>query len=316
MSGLFKNKGFSKYSVVTALLVTFVLGFSSQVLAAVSKVGLGTATSFAVLAGQHITDVPSSVITGNVGLSPASGSFYSGLTSAEVTGTIYAVDGAGPGGSVNNPALLTTAKNDLTTAYLNAANQTPATVLSGSDNQLGGQTLTAGIYSFGHANTANLTAATPLILNGQGNADSVFIFQASSDLIMASASSIQLINGAQACNVYWQVTSSATLGTGSTFVGTIMALTSITDNGSSTVSGRLLARNADVVLNKTTITVPACTTPDSSTTSSSTSSTTPTLPNTGLSPKDTSGISWGLIIPTAVVIISSSYYLARKRRMI
>ena len=306
-------KAFNKYSAMASVLLsTLVLGLSGQVLAAATKVDLGTADSFAVLAGQHITDVPSSVITGNVGLSPASGSFYAGLTSAEVTGTIYAVDGAGPGGSVNNPALLTTAKNDLTTAYVNAANQTPATVLSGSDNQLGGQTLTAGIYSFGHANTANLTAATPLILNGQGNANSIFIFQASSDLVMASASSVQLINGAQACNVYWQVTSSATLGTGSTFVGTIMALTSITDNGSSTVSGRLLARNADVVLNQTTVRVPACTTP---TPSSSTSSTTPTLPNTGLGPKSSSDISWGLIAPAATVIVLSSLYAVRKKGM-
>lgn len=132
-------------------------------------VQLGTAAPFAVLAGTAVTDVPTSAITGDVGLSPAAGSNYAGLTSAEVTGTIYATDATGPGGSVNDPALLTTAKNDLTTAFVSAAGEPTTTTFTTGDNQLGGQTLTGGVYAFGHATTANISAASPLTLNGQGD---------------------------------------------------------------------------------------------------------------------------------------------------
>jgi len=303
-------KIFNKHSIAIGLVVTFVLGLTGQVMA-LTTVSLGTANSFAVLAGTpNITNVPTSVITGDVGLSPATGAGI-GLTTAQVTGTIYAVDAFGPTGSVDNPALLTTAKNDLTTAYLDAAGRTPATVLSGSDNQLGGQTLTAGIYSFGGASTANLTAASPLTLDGQGNSSAVFIFQASSTLVTASASVVRLVNGAQACNVFWQVTSSATLGTGSTFVGTIMALTSIADNGSSNVSGRLLARNGAVTLNMTTVKVSTCATATTGTTTTS-----PTLPNTGLAPKNDNSSLWSIIIPAGFVVALASLLIARKRRAI
>ena len=226
---------------------------------AATTVQLGTATPFAVLAGQAVTDVPTSSITGDVGLSPATGGDYAGLTKAEVTGTTYATDANGPGGSVNDPGLLTQAKNDLTTAYISAAGQLPTSSFTTGDNQLGGKTLTAGVYAFGHAASANITAASPLVLNGQGDANSVFVFQASSDLVTASGSVVQLENGAQACNVFWQVGSSATLATSSTFVGTIMALTSATLDSGATVQGRVLARNGAVTLDANTITTPpAC----------------------------------------------------------
>jgi hypothetical protein len=235
---------------------------------AATTVQLGTATPFAVLAGTAVTDVPTSAITGDVGLSPAAGSNYAGLTQAEVTGTVYATDATGPGGSVNDPALLTTAKNDLTTAYVSAAGEPPTTTFTAGDNQLGGQTLVAGVYAFGHASSANITAASPLVLNGQGDPNSVFVFQASSDLITASNSVVQLENGAQACNVFWQVSSSATLDSASTFVGTILALTSATLDTGATVQGRVLARNGAVTLDANTITTPttcATTTPTATT---------------------------------------------------
>jgi hypothetical protein len=239
-----------------ALLVgVLTLGLASVVMAA-TMVNLGVATSFAVLAGTAVVNVPTSTINGDVGLSPAAGSNYSGLTDGEVAGVIYAVDATGPAGSVENPALLTTAKNDLTAAYLDAAGQVTDTAFVAGDNQLGGQTLTPGVYAFGAASSANLVGT--LTLDAQGDANAVFIFKASSSLVTASGSVVQLINGASACNIFWQVTSSATLGTGSTFLGTIMALTSITDNGAGTVTGRLLARNAAVSLNNTTINVPVC----------------------------------------------------------
>jgi hypothetical protein len=113
------------------------------------------------------------------------------------------------------------------------------------------------VYVFGHAATANITAASPLTLNGQGNANAVSVFQASSDLVTAFGSVVQLVNGAQACNVYWDVGSSATLSSSSTFVGTVMALTSATLDTAATVKGRILARNGAVTLDANTITVPA-----------------------------------------------------------
>jgi len=244
--------------LVSVLLIG--TAFTESAGAAVT-VQLGTATPFAVLAGTAVTDVPTSSITGDVGLSPATGAAYAGLTQAEVTGSIYSTDGTGPAGTVNNPALLTTAQNDLTTAYVAAAGQSPTSTFAAGDNQLGGQTLTAGVYAFGHAATANITAASPLVLNGQGDANAVFVFQASSDLVTASNSVVQLENGAQACNVFWQVSSSATLSTSSTFVGTIMALTSATLDSGATVQGRVLARNGDVTLDANTITVPPSCTP-------------------------------------------------------
>lgn len=249
-------KKFNTRSIVISMaIVVSVIGLVGHALAATATVNLGTADAFAILAGSAVTNVPTSVISGNVGLSPAAGSFYdSGVTQAQVTGTIYAVDASGPSGSVNDPGLLTTAKNDLTAAYTDASGRTGATVLTGSDNQLGGKTLNPGVYSFSHATTANLTAASPLTLSGNG----VFIFQAESDLVTASGSRINLTNEAQACNVFWTVPSSASsIGTNSFFVGTIMAYASINLMTGANVQGRVLARTAAVTLDSNTITRPA-----------------------------------------------------------
>ena len=119
--------------------------------------------------------------------------------------------------------------------------------------ELGGRTLTPGAYN---SPTLGLTGA--LTLNAQGNPNAVFIFQAASTLITAPNSSVNLINGAQACNVYWQVGSSATLGTGTRFVGNVLALTSIAAQTGATVQGRLLARNGSVTLDTNTVTRSRC----------------------------------------------------------
>jgi hypothetical protein len=137
------------------------------------------------------------------------------------------------------------------------------------------------VYAFGAAATANLTAASPLILNGQGDTNAVFVFQASSSLVTAANSVVQLENGAQACNVFWQVGSSATLESSSTFVGTIMALTSATLLSGATVQGRVLARNGAVSLDANTITAPtSCTvsSPTTTTTTTAAPTTTTTTP--------------------------------------
>ncbi|MEX1051962.1 MAG: ice-binding family protein [Patescibacteria group bacterium] len=163
-----------KNLATAVLIISLVFGLTGNAYAA-TTVSLGTADSFAVLAGTEITNVPTSVITGDTGLSPAAGTNYAGLTTLEVSGTIYAVDATGPDGIAgNNPGLLTTAKNDLVTAYDNAAGQSATSTFVGADNQLGGQTLTPGVYAFGGASTANLIGT--LTLDGQGDANAVFIF--------------------------------------------------------------------------------------------------------------------------------------------
>jgi len=244
--------------VIPSLVLVSGLWLTPSKALATTTVNLLTADPFVVLAGSSVNDANISVIVGNVGLSPATWS--SALTCAEVTGTIYSVDGTGPlPCRVTNSGLLTQAKTDLTTAFTDAANRTPFTTLAGGDNQLGSQVLTDGVYTFSGATSANLSGT--LTLDGQGNANAVFIFKASSTLVTASSSVVSLINGAQACNVFWEVPTSATLGTGSTFIGTVMADQAITDNGGSTITGRFLASSAAVTLNNTHITKPTCTTP-------------------------------------------------------
>jgi hypothetical protein len=231
--------------VVTTTALVIVGGFVGSASAAQPPVGLGTAVSFAVLAGSTVTNTGPSVISGSLGLSP--GSAVTGFPPGRVQGgSQYVADGA---------ALQ--AKNDLTTGYNDAAGRTPATVVS---SDLGGQTLVAGVYQA--SSSMGLTGTVTL----NGNASAVFIFQAGSTLTTASNSTVKLIGGAQACNVFWQVGSSATLGTDTTFVGSVMALTSATVQTGTTVDGRILARNGAVTLDDNTITVPTCTTSSTATT--------------------------------------------------
>lgn len=289
---------------VTTLLALFVSGMLltlvSGATAAVTAVDLGTATSFAVLAGTPgITDVSPSAITGDVGLDPASGAAI-GVPCAEVTGTVYSVDTTGPSCQTTDAALLTTAKTDLTTAYTNAANETPSTTLAGGDNQLGGQNLGPGIYNFPDATTANLTGN--LILTG--SATDVWVFQAANKLVTASSSSITFAGGAQACNVFWEVGSSATLGTNSTFAGTIMALTDIIVPSGVTITGRVLARNGQITLDHDTIKRSDCaTTPTTSTTTSTT--TTDDSTTTDATPPPTTTAATTTAATTTVVAVAT-----------
>lgn len=172
---------------------------------------------------------------------------------------MYDTDGnytGGGGGStacrLQNASLLTTAKNDATTASNDASGRSTTSTIA---TELGGSTLTDGVYDSA-AGTFGITGT--LTLNGQGNADSVFIFKMASTLITASASKVVLTNSAQGCNVYWVVGSSATFGTSSTFIGNVLAYASITDDGSSTINGRLLASTGAVTLNNTTVIKQTC----------------------------------------------------------
>jgi hypothetical protein len=214
--------------VSVACTATLSLSVGSA-LAAQPRVGLGNADPFAVLAGSTVTNSGPSVITGDVGVSPKTA--VTGFPPGIVNGTIHAAD-----------ATAGKAQTALTAAYNDAAGRTPAVSLAGG--LLGGRTLTSGVYD--SASALDLTGT--LTLDAQGDPNSVFIFQAGSTLTTAAGSRVSLVNGAQACNVYWKVGSSATLGTTSTFNGNILALTSISVNSGVTVAGRALARNGAVTL--------------------------------------------------------------------
>jgi hypothetical protein len=144
------------------------------------------------------------------------------------------------------------AKNALTTAYTNAESRPPT---GSAGTQLAGQTFSPGVYD---ASESLLLSSGSVTLNAEGDPNAVFIFQIGSTLITGSNTTVSLVNGAQACNVFWQVGSSATLGSGTHFVGTIMASASITANTAATIHGRLLAQTAAVTLQDNTITTSTC----------------------------------------------------------
>ena len=247
---------------------------------AASQPRLVTAGNFAVLAASTVTNTGPTVITGNLGLSP--GSSVTGFPPGIVTGTQHVAD-----------STAATAQTDLVTAYNDAAGATSTSNLTGQD--LGGKTLTPGVYTF--SSSAQLTGT--LTLSGNG----VFIFQIGSTLTTASASNVLLTNGAQACAVYWQIGSSATLGTGTQFQGNLMALTSITvTTGANILTGRALARNGAVTLDTNQITTPTipCTIPPAPT-PTPTVGPTPTAPaigppNTGSPPQQPDFPWWALAI--------------------
>lgn len=207
---------------------------------------LGTAESFAVLAGSEVTNTGPSLIARDLGVSP--GSSVTGFPPGIVTdGTQHVTD-----------AVALQAQSDLTTAYLQAANQPTDDDLTGTD--LGGLTLLPGVYE----DTSDMQLTGTVTLNAQGDPDAVFIFKAGSTLTTASGSSVELINGASPCNVFWQVSSTAILGTGTDFKGTVMALTSATLGTDADVVGRILVRNAEVTLDSNDIDASGCSAPPAS----------------------------------------------------
>ena len=260
--------------IAVTLAVAVFLGSGAS--AAPSPVNLGTAGGFAVLGGQTVTNTGPSVITGDLGVSP--GSSVTGFPPGVVSppGTIHMAD-----------AVALQAQTDLTVAYNTAAGLPCTADLTGQN--LGGLTLTPGVYCF--SSSAQLTGT--LTLNGLGDPEADFVFQTGSTLTTASASTVLLIGQAQPCRVFHQVGSSATLGTGSQFVGTILALTSITATTGTSVQGRLLARNGAVTLDSNTVTRPVClpaaTTSSTApaTTSSTVASTASTTSTTRVTPATT-----------------------------
>ncbi len=231
---------------VLALSLAALAAIPTTSFAAQPTVGLGTASSFAVLAGQTVTNTGVTTIGGSAGgdIGVFPGSAFTGQdTVVQSNGAVYLADEGG---------VALQAQSDLTTAYDDAAGRTPATTIP---TELGETTLTPGVYT-SESGTFEITGT--LTLDAEGDPDAVFIFQTSSTLVTASDSSVNLINSARACKVFWQVGSSATLGTGSYLVGHVLALTSITANTGAEVYGQLLARNGSVTLDTNTITNDVC----------------------------------------------------------
>jgi len=261
--------------------------FASTAGAAQTTVGLGTASSFAVLAGSGITNTGATTITGDVGTFP---------TPAETGFGSITLNGANDAGN----SVTQGAKNDLVTAYNDAAGRTPVSTIP---TELGGSTLSGGVYDSA-AGTFGLTGT--LTLNGGRDLSTVFIFDAASTFITASSSSVVLENGAQACNVFWVVGSSETLGTSTSLVGTTLALTSITLDTGATVVGRELARNGAVTMDANTITVPTCrasaTTTTAAPTTTTVRSTTTTVRSTATTVRSTATT----VKPTATTVRSTA----------
>jgi hypothetical protein len=207
----------------------------------VLAVNLGTAADFAIVAGAGITAsgaIHSTTITGDLGSFPTP--LITGSENIFLTGVNHGGD-----------AVAQQAKIDLGLAYSDAAGRIPSVIFS-PIYDLGGLVLGAGVYN----DPSSLSITGNLTLDAAGDPDAVWIFQAGSTLTTGSGSSVSLIGGAKASNVFWQVGSSATLGTGSQFAGSILAYESISMNTGAEIVGRALAQNGAVTLDDNTIVIP------------------------------------------------------------
>jgi hypothetical protein len=231
--------GATRICRVGALLlgVACSLSFAASALGATATVGLGTAANFSVLGGSTVSNTGPTTMFGDLGLSPGS----------SVTGAPHVL-----GETHVDDAVAIGAKNALTAAYNDAASR-PSNGSAGTD--LSGQVFLPGVRT---ASSSLLLSSGSVTLDAEGNPDAVFIFQIGSTLITGSNTRVLLTGGAQACNVFWQVGSSATLGTGTSFVGTVMASATITANTAATIHGRLLASTGAVNLHTNTITTSNC----------------------------------------------------------
>ena len=234
--------------ILTGLFLAAALMASPRTLLAAgpAPVNLGSAAHFTILAGAAVTTTGGGIVNGDVGASPITGAAIH-LTQAQVNGTIYTVDAAGPAGSVIAAALLLTAKGDLTTAINDAAGRTPAPsgpFLNPGAGNIGGLNLVPGLYKF--TGTALITGSDVTLTGGP---DDVWIFQIADDLEVGSTVHVILAGGAQARNIFWQVGTSATIGTFAVFKGTIMSDQAIVMDTTSAMDGRALAFTAGVTFN-------------------------------------------------------------------
>ena len=216
--------------------------------AALGPVNLGVAGNFAILSKSGITDIYKSAITGNIGTSPITGAALL-VSCAEVTGTIYTVDAAGPACKVTSSSMLTTAIGNMQTAYTDAAGRSNPNFLNLGAGNIGGKTLTPGLYKW----TTAVIIPTDITISG-GPTD-IWIFQVAGTLTMSSAVRITLAGGALAKNIFWQTAGAVTLGTTSHFEGNILGKTGINLQTGASINGRLLAQTA-VTLQMIAVTQP------------------------------------------------------------
>jgi hypothetical protein len=205
---------------------------------ALAIVNLGVAGNFVILSKTGITDVYKSSITGNIGTSPITGAAIL-VRCTEVAGTIYTVDAAGPlPCRVTSATMLTTAVSNMQTAYTDAAGRSNPDFLNLGAGNIGGKTLSPGLYKF----TSAVVIPTDVTISGGPN--DVWIFQVAGTLKMSSAVKITLKSGAQAKNIFWQVSGAVTLGTTSHFEGNILGQTGINMQTGASINGRMLAQTA------------------------------------------------------------------------
>ena len=230
------------------MAIAAMAGCTSAYAAGTTPVPLGKARPFAIASQTGVTDVRSSAVTGNVGVSPITGA-ADHLACTEVTGRVYSVDAAGPAPcSIKAPAFLRSVLSDTQGAYANAAARTPSVTELGAGN-IGGLTLAPGVYHWSSA------VIIPTNVTLAGKANDVWIFQIAQTLNLSSGTAVQLSGGARAKNVFWQVAGKVTLGTTSHFEGTILGKTLIAVKTGASVTGRLFAQTA-VTLEQNAITKP------------------------------------------------------------
>ncbi len=236
-----------------ALAANVVWSFTTGSSSVLAIVNLGTSINYVVLAKTAINNSSTSNITGNLGLSPAAESYITGFsqtdatgyaTSAQVTGKIYAADMVSPTSSN-----LTTAVNNMITGYNDAAGRPSPDFSELGAGNIGGKTLTPGLYKW------SSTVTLPSSVTISGGPNDVWIFQIAGNLTASSAVSVTLIGGAQAKNIFWQVAGQTTIGTTAHFEGVILSMTGITLNTGASLTGRALAQTA-VILNQNTIIIP------------------------------------------------------------
>ncbi len=236
-----KYRGIRRAVAPAAIVTTFLLASTFNMAFSQIAAPLGTAQNFAVLGGSTVTNTGPTVLHGDLGVSP--GSAITGFPPGNLIG----------GSTYPGDAVAMQAQADTATAYNNLAGQA-CTVTYGVPTDIGGLTLASGVYCF--ASSVQLTGT--VTLNGGGDPDAVWIFKTGSTLITAANSSVLLTDGAQQCKVFWKVGSSATLGAGTDFVGSILALASITFDSNATLSGRALAQTGAVTLDSNTVSFKGC----------------------------------------------------------
>jgi hypothetical protein len=248
-------KPISAIALVVSILVTAgLLSSSSSSFAADPPVG--NAGSYSVLGATTVTNTGATILSGDLGVSP--GTAITGFPPGTVGGSTHAGDAAAAA-----------AHTDVIAAYADAAARAPTGSVAGD---LGGLTFTPGVYN----SASSLGITGTVTLDGGGDLNALFIFQMGSTLTTAAASNVTLINGAQACHVFWAIGSSGTLGASSTLRGTMLAVASITVGATTTVDGRALARDAAVTLDSDTFITSACDAPPPSTTTTEEPTTTTT----------------------------------------